>query len=207
MDKRTCSVDGCNNPSRSKGLCRGHYTQHHRGQPLRPLKSQISAEDKFWSQVDKSAPGGCWAWTTSTSAAGYGRLRFGGTEELAHRFSWELVNGPIPDGLVIDHRCANRKCVNPEHLRAVTVGQNVQHRTGPTRKSKSGVRGVYWDKRQKAWCATARLHRRNYFGGYHSTLEAADRAARALRAQLFTHDDHDEWVKTQTAPPKNDEAA
>ena len=54
--------------------------------------------------------------------------------------------------------------------------------------------------------ACASVNGRQYWGGYHPTIEAADAAARALRAKLHTHDDHDEWVRV-AAPPNNDEAA
>lgn len=117
--------------------------------------------------------------------------------EAAHRVAWELVNGPIPDGMFLDHRCANPSCVNPEHLRIVTVSENLQHRTGPQRNSSSGVRGVHWDKRSDKWYVKVQLNGRDHCGGYHSTIEAADKAARALRAELFTHDDHDEWLQKQ----------
>lgn len=83
--------------------------------------------------------------------------------------------------------------MNPAHLRTVTNAQNLQHRTGNQRNNTSGVRGVSWDKHASAWQARAMLNGRTYSGGYHSTIEAANQAARALRAELFTHDDHAEW--------------
>lgn len=94
----------------------------------------------------------------------------------------------------------------PQSPTVVTRSQNNQHRTGPDRNNTSGVRGVIWVERRKAWRAEATLESRTYYAGYHSTLEDADQAARALRAQLFTHDDHDEWVRV-AAPPMNDGAA
>lgn len=114
-----------------------------------------------------------------------------------HRLAWELTNGPIPENMDLDHRCGNRACVNPAHLRVTTRSQNNQHRTVNQRNNTSGVRGAYWDKDKNAWRAHARANGRRYHGGYYPTLEAADKAARALRAQLFTHDDHDEWLKKQ----------
>lgn len=56
---------------------------------------------------------------------GYSRLRFGKTHVQAHRWVWELLNGKIPDGLVIDHLCSNRACVAPDHLRLVTQQVNI----------------------------------------------------------------------------------
>lgn len=203
---RTCSFDGCERASRTKGLCPAHYQQHWKGQELRPVHPR-SLNARFWMKVDKDAPGGCWEWTGATNSHGYGQFGVNRRLRPAHRLLWELTNGPIPDGMVIDHRCANRRCVNLDHLRMVTEGQNHQHRTGVGKANTSGARGVSWAKDRKAWRAEATLEGRKYYAGYHSTLEAADRAARALRARLHTHDDHDQWVQAQTASPDNDEAA
>lgn len=68
---------------------------------------------RFWSKVDKS--GECWVWTASLQNKGYGQFQMRGKMMLAHRVSWELENGPIPDNQCVLHRCDNRKCVRTAH--------------------------------------------------------------------------------------------
>lgn len=203
---RTCSIEGCGRASRAKGMCDAHYRQQRKGKEPGLFRFQISTEERFWPKVNKEAPGGCWEWTASTDIGGYGHFRIAGRMLPAHRVSWEFIYGPIPSDKMIDHRCANRACVNPKHLRVVTRSQNGQHRMGPQLNTTTGIRGVSWDKRANAWMAYASVNGRQYWGGYHPTLEAADAAARALRAQLHTHDDYDQWVKTQAASAENAEA-
>lgn len=76
------------------------------------------------------APSGCWEWTGARMPSGYGRIGWGsltdGTREtaLAHRVSYTILRGPIPDGLQIDHLCRNRSCVRPDHLEPVTSATN-----------------------------------------------------------------------------------
>lgn len=82
--------------------------------------------DRFFAKVNAEGP--CWEWTAATMKQnGYGvfnRGRSDGTV-LAHRFSYELLVGPIPDGLQLDHLCRNRICVNPDHLEPVTQRENL----------------------------------------------------------------------------------
>lgn len=103
--------------------------------------------DRFARYVDNAGPssyGGtpCWVWVGSLNGpAGYGSfwsgtVRTGGRMVAAHRFLYELWHGqPVPDGLVIDHFCRNRRCVNPLHIEAVTQRVNVLRGRGPTARN------------------------------------------------------------------------
>ena len=75
---------------------------------------------------------GCWEWIRSCSSGGYGHAWIDGGHIYAHRLSYEVHKGKIPDGLTIDHLCRNRKCVNPEHLEAVTRRVNNLRGTSPS---------------------------------------------------------------------------
>jgi len=80
-------------------------------------------ETKFWAKVNKTET--CWLWTGATRM-GYGRLRIGRHIVQAHRYAYELLVGPIPEGLTLDHLCRVRSCVNaPGHLEPVTLRTNV----------------------------------------------------------------------------------
>lgn len=84
----------------------------------------ISTADlaRFSAKVDKTPT--CWLWTGNLNPAGYGGFKLARKEVRAHRFAYMALVGPVPDGLVLDHLCRVRKCVNPEHLEPVTLGEN-----------------------------------------------------------------------------------
>jgi hypothetical protein len=89
-----------------------------------------SLPDRFWPKVDKASDSnGCWLWTASIKTTGYGQIKGGDKMLLAHRVAYELVNGPIPVGMSIDHLCRVRSCVNPEHLEVVSMAENVRRAT------------------------------------------------------------------------------
>jgi hypothetical protein len=147
--------------------------------------------ERFWLKVHKGP--GCWNWTGG-GRDGYGTFteRHKGKTHLAHRLSYELLVGQIPDGYLIDHRCRNTLCVNPAHLRPVTHKQNMEHQAGAHSNNKStGVRGVSYRKKPGTYTVTVGHHGKRINGGTFKTLEEAAEAARKLRLSLFTHSDLD----------------
>ena len=137
----TCTISGCVRTSIARGLCPAHYSRwrlghdpnvrRRSGVPPRPLA------ERFWEKVDRSAgPDGCWLWL-GCKKRGYGVVWVDGGRRagIAHRVAYELLVGPIPRGLTLDHYRLNdgprkapcsKACVNPAHLEPVTSEENAR---------------------------------------------------------------------------------
>lgn len=127
----TCSIDGCGRDGEIiRGWCEMHYhrwTRH--GDPAVRLVGGRPAADPHRRALAKFAVGDeCWLWTGTTNPAGYGQLsrRRPGPSVLAHRFIYEWLVGPIPEGLELDHLCRVHSCVRPDHLEPVTHAENMR---------------------------------------------------------------------------------
>jgi hypothetical protein len=130
-------------------------------------------EKKFWSKINKRGPrhpslaGFCWVWTGKLkkgSGGGYGILTemVDGKERCyrAHRVSWELHYGPIPDNLCVLHKCDNRACVRPTHLFLGTRGQNTEDMVAKGRYI-NGMKGRKHSPRTLQRMQEAQQSRRN----------------------------------------------
>lgn len=107
-------------------------------------KKKVNSQETFFDRILKEE-GGCWLWQGSISKAGYGTLSYHGKVSYAHRLSYIFVNGPIPDGLHVLHKCDNPPCCNPDHLFLGTHLDNIAD-------MKSKLRCAYGEK-----SATAKL--------------------------------------------------
>lgn len=138
MSKRTCEVDGCPKPHKGHGLCEMHLARYRRNGQIESIQGPrySSVEDRLKYNV--VAVGECLHYTRFIKSDGYAIIKDDdGVQRYAHRVAWERKNGPVPEGLELDHlchtddlhcqggaSCLHRRCVNPDHLEAVTKSQN-----------------------------------------------------------------------------------
>lgn len=122
---RTCSTTDCGRPHYGKGLCKPCWKRANY-QPKGP---------RLWRLIQVT--GSCWFWLGYTKD-GYGTTHRNGRPVRVHRLVYELLVGPIADGMTLDHLCRMTTCCNPDHLEQVTPGENsrrarlhVQHTTTP----------------------------------------------------------------------------
>lgn len=117
---------------RRRGWVKGEprrFISGHNGY-LRPL------EVRFWENIDKRGPHDCWEWKASKFKTGYGRVGIGqstGKTALAHRVAYEFTYGPIPNEMVICHKCDNPPCCNPSHLFLGSHADNVSDKVAKNR--------------------------------------------------------------------------
>ena len=92
--------------------------------------TKVDVAERFWAKVDRDQPDECWSWKAGKFSDGYGAFYLEGRTTKAHRVSYELSKGSVPEGLHLDHLCRNKACVNPDHLDPVTCGENLRRGDG-----------------------------------------------------------------------------
>lgn len=179
----TCNIDGCDKPHEARGWCNRHYNRWRKfGDPLGTAYRTV--EEKFLAMTEPIVGDpGCIIWTGAVGSHGYGTILVGGKNILAHRYSWEQENGPIPEGVLIDHTCHQRLCVRPDHLRLANYVQNGQNRRGADR-GRDLPRGVY-RRESGRYAAGLQFEGRRISLGMFDTPEAASIAAQNKRALLY----------------------
>jgi hypothetical protein len=187
-----CKQSGCSEivgPSGARGLCSIHY------QAVKKVTGNLpkpTEAERFWAKVEKTD--GCWNWTASKNENGYGSFGRADGTRYAHRVVWEMTNGPIPSGMLIDHTCFNHACVNPSHLRLVTQKQNQENRAGQRSDNTSGYRGVCW--KMGRWSVDIYHNGKAIHAGRFKDINDANKAAIAARNEIFTHNNLDR-IKSQ----------
>jgi hypothetical protein len=166
---RTCEIDGCDRRHYARGLCNMHYLRQYRHGTTGPAASTVVADplERLLSLRAIDPDTGCWL--VPPKANGYAYLSVDNRQVSAHRFVYERLVGPIPDGMQIDHvharGCRHRNCVNPEHLEPVTQAENLRRWAESVTECPQGhpydETNTYWRKdrpghRQCRACASSK---------------------------------------------------
>jgi hypothetical protein len=121
-----CTVDGCERSVKARQLCKPHYQRWQRSGSTDLRKPELFMTPIQRIHAKAVLSGDCWLWTGAIDNGGYANFRHDGRSQKAHRVLWELLNGPVPEGLELDHLCSVRHCVNPDHLEPVTHVENIR---------------------------------------------------------------------------------
>lgn len=157
--------------------------RQHRSERLSPPKSilpDLVEQARSYIQCRyRIAENGCWEWTGALYSGGYGQATINRTGYTAHRVAYEVFKGSIPEGLVLDHLCRNRCCINPDHLDPVTNRENLMRGVGVTARAATVTRcpsgheytgdNTYY-KRGWRYCRTCR---NKQFRDYYARRKAA----------------------------------
>lgn len=181
MTKKTCSFSGCGRPHAAKGFCKSHYNQFLKTGVVKDLspapRTAATRDQAFWSRVSVGAE--CWEWTGGKAVSGHAVFSYNGVRVMAYRYSYEQATGEDITGKVIDHLCHNPACVNPSHLRATDHTHNMQNRKGAHVNSRTGVRGVWFDRHANRWRAVVMAGGRRTAKMFTSVDDANDWVAEA----------------------------
>ena len=145
---------------------------------------QRKSIELVFAQIRIDPVTGCHVWTGYKNAGGYGRSRIQGTRQMVHRIVWEHKNGPVPEGLELDHICRNTSCCNPEHLRAVTSKENTLAGYNPcarnARKSHCPVCGSEFSPRKNGgrYCRPCHIKKNSEYAKQKSAEDPAYRESR-----------------------------
>ena len=178
-----CSIEGCSRLAKGYGWCNTHYQRWKRhGDPIKAEYEIFSTpEETFEARTEWQ--GECLLWTGSKNEDGYGRIYYNGSPVGVHRYAWETANGPIPNGMEVNHKCWTPNCVNAKHLELATRRQNTAYRRGANAGSFSGVRNVY--RVEGKWLVRVMSGGKFYDFGRYDDLDEAAKVAEQARLELF----------------------
>lgn len=149
---KLCTISGCDNKLRSRGLCSAHWKINKKygtptplcwcGEPAQTFAGNKGASKfcpnhtltvRYWEYVDIKREDECWEWKGSKTTAGYGLIYWENRLQYAHRLSLELDGRPVPPRWHACHTCDNPPCVNPKHLFVGTPHDNVKDKVSKGR--------------------------------------------------------------------------
>ena len=127
-EPKVCSIPDCENKYMSRGWCSLHYQRWRAygdvNYPVKHKSAEKTANEYLLANSDKAARSECWVWKRAVTKHGYGHInpRFG--EHQAHRLAYATWVQPIKEHSQIHHKCANKACINPDHLQEVSKTDN-----------------------------------------------------------------------------------
>lgn len=189
MPERTCVIDGCGTRVSTRGWCATHYSRWKRhGDPLHggPVKKKsrqmgLSFDDRTERRGD------CLIWTGPTDRDGYGKTRLDGRYVYAHRYAWERIHGPLPEGVMVDHRDhCDPACCEVAHLRPATKRENAANRAGALPgRLRALPRNVYYRVKGDTYFVRLTKDWKEHRFGTYKTVEEAAQVAERARREMF----------------------